>query len=114
MDTLKQQIEAFEKKSLIFGGKKNLVDILEWMAANKVSKDDLTKAVAEAVKGIQVPADVLNVTFDPALFDSNPVKDKPGHTIVTLKPDVVMKIDQTDQKVSLIANVIFPDLDNKK
>lgn len=112
MEDLKKQIERFEKKSLIFGGKKNLVDILEWMAENKISKEDLnqavTLAVAEAIKGIKLPPPVFNVTFDPSHFTSTPVEGKPGHTVVTLKPDVVMKIEETDEKISLIANVIFP------
>src|SRR5690606_34571082 len=108
MDALEQALKNFEDKSLLFGGKKRLIDILEYLATNKISKVDLTKAVTDALRGFQIPADqltnavdaavakavqglempapVFNVTFDPAHFNTQADKKDPKKSIVTLKP----------------------------
>jgi|GEM_PF-2477749 len=135
MDALEQALKNFEDKSLLFGGKKRLTDILEYLATNKISKDDLTKAVTDALKGFQIPADqlaaavnaavakavqglelpapVFNVTFDPAHFQTQADEKDPKKSVITLKPEVVMSITESSQKIDLIANFIIPEEEGK-
>src|SRR5690606_17565469 len=97
MHALEQALKTFEDKSLLSGGKTRLIDILEYLATNKISGNALTKAVTDALRGFQIPADqltkavdaavakavqglelpapVFNVTFDPAHFNTAPHKD---------------------------------------
>lgn len=131
MDALEQALKNFEEKSLLFGGKKRLTDILEYLATNKISKEDLAKAVTDALQGFQIPADqltravdaavakavqglelpapVFNVTFDPAHFDSKPDEKNKDKTVITLRPEVAMTITESSQKIDLIANFIIPE-----